>query len=389
MPVRSGDKPRVLYFVSHPIPYQAPMIKYLATTGDVEMHVVFARDDGLVSYYDPDFQKSVAWDIPLTDGYSHEFLRIRSGEATSRFIKLTELVSLIQTFRRFRPDAVWVHGYDSRFSLALLAACKLTRVPLLARADVEESDAHGGPKVRMVKNRLLRWYFPHISGFLAVGIRNAKFYSDRGVPARKIFSTPYGIDNVRFQQTTESPASSEVPTFLFAGKLIPRKRPQDAIEALRRVPAAKLIFVGSGELEPMLRQMTEDYGLQDRVTFAGFVNQADIVGYYQRAAALLLISERERWGLVANEAMAAGCPVISYEAVGCSHDLVRDQETGFVVDTGNVPQLAEAMTKLLDPERQRELSRNAREHVANYSFHDVARGLNDSLKSLGVLTPAG
>lgn len=302
---QGSEKPRVLYFVANPIHNQAPMLKYLATEASIDLHVVFEHKDGLDSYYDEFFKREVAWDIPLTDGFSHEFLH-PAGKSPSLLKRGTDqarhLASLVRAFRAFKPDVVWAHGYDSRHALVLLAACKMARIPLLVRADVEESDAQGGPKVRAVKDVLLRWYYPLIDGFLAVGKRNAKFYSDRGVPARKIFMTPYGIDNDRFSHGSGAQQASKNPvTFLFTGKLIPRKRPQDALEALRRIPVTDgvephLVFVGSGELEPKLREMTEVYGLEDRVKFAGFVNQKDIVGYYQRAAALLLISERERWG---------------------------------------------------------------------------------------------
>jgi len=397
-PSSPSTKPRVLYVVSHPIHYQAPMIRHIAAHGQVDIHAVFARNDGVsAAYFDKDFQQKVFWEVPLTDGYSHEFLPAVDGGSGLRqrgVSHLRHLWSLLRIFRTYRPDAVWVHGYDSRYSLLLLAACKLTRTPVLARADVEESDAHGGPKVRVAKDRILKLYFPLIDAFLAVGLRNAKFYRDRGVPQRKIFMTPYGIDNHRFGEGSGTLASTKTPTFLFSGKLIPRKRPQDAIEALRLLSssstsAPRLVFVGSGELEPQLRRMTEEYGLQEQVTFAGFVNQRDIVSYYQNASALLLISERERWGLVANEAMAAGCPVISYEAVGCSHDLVRDDETGYVVDTGDVPALADAMSRLLDRAHQQAMFRAARAHVAKYSFDEVAQGLTETLRSLGVLSTVG
>jgi hypothetical protein len=80
---QGSEKPRVLYFAANPIHNQAPMLKYLANEAGIELHAVFEHKDGLDSYYDEFFRREVAWDIPLTDGFSHEFL-YPAGPAEAR-----------------------------------------------------------------------------------------------------------------------------------------------------------------------------------------------------------------------------------------------------------------------------------------------------------------
>ncbi|MEX2399812.1 MAG: glycosyltransferase, partial [Rhodothermales bacterium] len=97
------------------------------------------------------------------------------------------------------------------------------------------------------------------------------------------------------------------------------------------------LFVGDGPLRGMLEAEADP----ERVHFAGFRNQTELPACYAAADALVLPSDgRETWGLVANEAMACGLPVIVSEAAGCAPDLVREGETGFTVPLGDIEALA-------------------------------------------------
>jgi glycosyltransferase involved in cell wall biosynthesis len=389
---------RVLYLLSHPTQYQSPMLCALSAAPDLHIHVLYSRRAGLDGCLDPGFGRPVTWDVPLLDGYSHEFLPMLAGsQKPSRLTPYSR--GLFNAANRFRPDAVWLHGYDHINAVRLLLWAKVHRIPVLVRAEVEDSDALGGTVVRPIKDLVLRRYFVLVDRFLAIGNRNAEFYGRRGVQSARIHRVPYAVDNSRFAKARQSVRSEEtlasqfdIPdpgdaTFLFSGKLIPRKRPVDtvlALQALRDLHEidASLVVIGTGELEEELRLAIERAGLGNRVALAGFVNQTGIAELYALSDALLLTSSRERWGLVANEAMAAGCPVISYEDVGCSNDLVLDHQTGRVVPTKDVLALAAAMAQLCDPNVRERLSKAALNHVAQYSFTAVERGLREALGSI-------
>jgi glycosyltransferase involved in cell wall biosynthesis len=137
----------------------------------------------------------------------------------------------------------------------------------------------------------------------------------------------------------------------FFGKLIPKKDP----ELLLRMGAAMssdekrrttFLFVGSGELEGKLRAMADACGLE--ALFAGFVNQKEIPGYYLATDIVMLPSRRmgETWGLVVNEALAAGCRVIVTDAVGC-HAEFKTLRTVRVIPVGGVGQALKKCRELV------------------------------------------
>lgn len=385
--------PRVLYLLSHPIQYQAPLLRHFAESGLLDVHTLYIRDTTKGAYFDPGFGTTLQWDVPLTDGYSHEFLHT-SGRSDRLTRTAPVARHLAAAARAWRPDAVWVHGYDHINAVRLLAWAKRHRVRTFVRAEVEWSDAHGGPLVRGLKNSVLRAAFPAVDAFLAIGRRNRQFYADHGVPVHKVFDAPYAVDNDRFAAARGSGGPDELsrsqglPTgrlaFLFAGKLIGRKRPADAVRAVARLRDelgvnANLVIVGSGELEVEMKELIGALDLEDRVALAGFMNQQEIAFAYARCSALLLTSERERWGLVANEAMAAGAPVIVARSVGCADDLVLDGVSGRVVETGDVTALAAAMADLAQPRLRAELALGATRRVADFSFEAVQSGVLNAL----------
>jgi glycosyltransferase involved in cell wall biosynthesis len=330
----------------------------------------------------------VKWDIGLTEGYSYEVLPALFGG--DRFGRITPWsVGLKAALHAFRPDAIWVHGYDRVSALRLMAHARVQGVPILVRAEVEDSDAHGGRLSRWLKDRLLRTMYRQVDGFLAIGAKNRQFYLDRSVPEHRIHSAPYAVDNVRFRSAGDAErgdAPTALPRFLFVGKLTARKRPVDAIWALHHLRErlgvdATLTIVGGGELRDECMHTIDMLQLSEHVEMLGFLNQTALASLYWSARGLLLPSERERWGLVANEAMAAGCPVIASRAVGCADDLVINFETGYVVSVGDVAGYASAMARLANSAEHSAMRRAAMAKVADYSFEKVELGLLQALDS--------
>ena len=144
------------------------------------------------------------------------------------------------------------------------------------------------------------------------------------------------------------------PVILFLGKLIEKKRPMDLLRAyellitnnqLPIIPS--LVFVGDGALRPDLETYVKEHDLNG-VHFAGFKNQTEIPEYYAMADVFVLPSgPGETWGLVVNEAMCFGLPVIVSDMVGCGPDLVKDGENGYLFDLGDVEMLGNKLYGLV------------------------------------------
>jgi glycosyltransferase involved in cell wall biosynthesis len=141
------------------------------------------------------------------------------------------------------------------------------------------------------------------------------------------------------------------PRFLYVGRLATEKGLFDLLEAFRRVheqlPESKLDFVGTGLVEAELMERTTALGLRSVVEFHGSKGPDDIGPLYMSSTALILPSRTEPWGLVVNEALSYGCPVVVSNICGCVPELVRDGVTGYSFPSGDVGALAAAMISVV------------------------------------------
>ena len=121
------------------------------------------------------------------------------------------------------------------------------------------------------------------------------------------------------------------------------------------------------------------------MTIAGFVNQRELPSWYAAADTLVLPSDsRETCGLVVNEAMAAGLPVVVSDAAGCSPDLVRSGENGFTYACGDVAALTDRLTSIvaLGPEGRTHLGKRSRDIVTQFGIDVAVRATEASVRSV-------
>ena len=117
--------------------------------------------------------------------------------------------------------------------------------------------------------------------------------------------------------------------------------------------------------------------------FLGFKNQSELPAYYDLCEVFVLPSVFEPWGLVVNEVMNAGRAVIVSDQVGCAPDLVRHGENGFIFQAGNLADLAQALTKVLEnQEICRLMGQNSRKIIGEWSLEADVRGLKSALMSV-------
>jgi len=388
---------RVAYLVSHPIQYQVPLLRRLAADPALDLTVYYMDDMGARQYYDWEFGSTVQWDLPLLDGYTWRVLRNRSPISADHFLRFFH-PSVFGTLRAGRYDALIVHGYAHATEWLSFLGAWTTSTPLFLRG---ESNLLGRRRwwVRTGKRAVLGGLLHRIHGALAIGERNREFYLAYGVPDDRIFSVPYAVDNEYFMTEAarlrpERAALREhlgvppgVPVVLYAGKLIPRKRPLDLVQAAARIAGEcplSLVLMGDGSERALLEAEIARAGLRHAL-ITGFINQGEISQYYAASDVLVLPSSHEPWGLVLNEAMCFGMPAIASDAVGAAPDLVRPGENGYVYPVGDVDALAQALRGVLcDPARRDAMGARSREIVAAYSFEADVRGILDALRSSGV-----
>jgi glycosyltransferase involved in cell wall biosynthesis len=388
---------RVAYLVSHPIQYQAPLLRYLAARPELDVTALFLSDFSVREYRDAGFGVSVHWDVPLLEGYAHEFLPGLGRHDRVGFWRPLA-GGLWRTLTRGRFDALWVHGYAQQSVLRAVALARARGMTILLRGDSHLTDAKRGPVKTWLKRRAMPRFFRLIDGFLAIGGLNRQYYLHYGAPDERIFPMPYAVDNEFFRrQVAEAARRRESlrgelgletgrPVILYASKLMPRKRPGDLLDAYARLsvdgrePHAYLVFVGDGEERSRLEHRARQLAWSS-VRFAGFRNQTELPRYYDLADVFVLPSAHEPWGLVVNEVMNAGKPVVVSDGVGAAPDLVQDGENGFVVPVGHVGVLADRLARLTgDPDLARRMGRESLRRISSWDFEADAVGLTACLE---------
>ncbi len=326
---------RLAVVVSHPIQYYAPWFRRLAAEPSLDLRVFYLSDHGTKAARDAQFGAAFAWDTDLLSGYAHEFVPNTSPRPSVTAFSGLRNPGLRPALRSFAPDAILLFGYAYRTHLGLLLR---PPAPILFRGDSHLLGPRSGSSLlaprSLLRSAALRLIYSRPAAFLPVGQANAAYFRHFGVPEDKLFPAPHCVDAAHFVPTPERSAAAaalraslrippEAPVALFAGKFIPKKRPDLLLSAFLRaaVPGAHLVLSGDGELLPSLRATAA--GRSD-VHFLPFANQSEMPVRYLLGDVFVLPSEgrHETWGLAVNEAMHLGRPVILSDQVGCHPDLL-------------------------------------------------------------------
>jgi len=405
---------KIIIITSHPIQYQVPLFKLLTLKEEMDLRVHFCWDFGVGgNNKDKEFGRIIEWDIPLFDGYRYKFLKNYSLKPSSDFWGQINF-SVISELRKERPDALLIFGWNSFTNwLAFFTAFSLG-IKVFLRGESPLNQELLKPKWKIgIKKFILKPLFSRVYKLLYIGYENKKFYEYYGVPEEKLVFVPYAVDNKRFMAVSESLKANrkelrekllgikdERPVILFVGKLISKKRPMDLLRAYElliisaqgaRLPDGQgsasggkyqqlktnnysLVFVGDGELRSELEKYAKEHDLKN-VHFAGFKNQTELPQYYTVADMFVLPSgPGETWGLVVNEAMCFGLPVVVSDIVGCVTDLVYEGENGYVVPLGDVRKLSDALSMLLKNDREK-FGKKSFEIIQGYSFEEESKNI--------------
>ena len=234
--------------------------------------------------------------------------------------------------------------------------------------------------VSVALEKLIPWVYRRVP-FLTISKSSKSDLVRRGLREESVDVVPCGIDHDLF---VPAPLAGRPPTVITLGRLEPYKRLDLLIAAMQRVvvdvPAAQLVIVGRGQERPRLEALTRRLGLENHVTFAGFVSDVRKVALLQQAALMVQCSEKEGWGLTVTEAYACGTPVVARDVPGLS-DSVQDGVTGLLVRHGKPAPLAAAISKLLlDEDRRLEMAASAQEWSRRFRWDTSARAVLSAMR---------
>ncbi len=293
---------------------------------------------------------------------SYQFLLNDKIDILSNSISVNTLKicrSLLKVLNRDNPDVVVIPGYDSWPSLTSLAWCKFN-----CKAAVLMSESHRLDYLRFgwkegLKRHLVKFYDAALVG----GSPHYEYAKELGLAPEFIFKGYDVVDNSFWQGKAEDVRKDQdkwrrqknLPSsyFIASKRFIPKKNIEGLIGAYALYhfrageKAWPLVICGSGELEAKVKNLVDQLGLQKYIHFPGYQDAENMAIYYGLASTFVHASSHaEQWGLVVNEAMAAGLPVLVSHICGCAPDLVQDGVNGFTFDPHDVEGLARLLGKM-------------------------------------------
>jgi glycosyltransferase involved in cell wall biosynthesis len=362
-PIRTADPSplKITIVTNNPAPYRVPVFDRLSRLPGVSLHVVFCSQR----------EPYRLWDVPPMQ-FEHTYLPESFFILNGKYVHNNP--SVIPVLRRLRPDVVITNGYfpTQLYAFGYAVAAGAGHVPLTDGTDVSER------ALSRVHRAVRRVVFSRSGAFVSASAGGGRLFAGYGIPPERRFQSCLCVDNDAFRAVGAQPEKRY--DFIFCGRIEAAKGPLFALDVA--VQSARLLgrktrilFVGAGEQEQEARDLALRHADHVEAEFHGFATQAELPGLYQSARIFLFPTLADVWGVVANEACAAGLPVIVSPFAGVAGELIRDGENGFVCDLDAGLWAQKAALLLASQATWSGFSENSLRQVSNFSFDHAAAGL--------------
>jgi len=378
---------------THPIQHHAPWFRGLAAHPDLRVHVYYCHQATPREQAAAGFGVEFDWDVPLLSGYPHSFLQNVAHPAGHGRFAGFDTPEITRVVRQQQYDAVLVNGWHYKSAWQAIWAAWQSDVRVFIRGDSHLHFPRSLP-LRLTKLLAYRRFVPRFDACLAAGEWSREYFAHYGARPDRIFLVPHVIDAeyMAFESQRFRAKRSEFGrqwrlredsiVFLFVGKFTETKRPMDFVRAVhaasRDERSVEGLMVGDGPL----RGACEDFVRSQHapISFAGFLNQSQIVRAYACSDVLVVPSDGETWGMVVNEAMACRLPCLVSDRVGCHPDLILPGETGVVFPHRNVPALTASIVKLArNPSQIAVMGETAFNRSRNFCVQTAVDGVMQAL----------
>lgn len=366
-------------------PYRIPLFNVLSEQPELDLYVIFLAET------DPTLRQ---WKVYKQEiRFSYEVLPSWRKRIAGYNLLLNR--GLGRALLGAKPDAILCGGYSYFTSWQALWWARNRNVPFFLWSESNLQDMRKG---RALVELLKGEFFRQCSGFVVPGKSAAKYLLSHGIKRETIFTAPNAVDNELFAREAarareESEQLRRDPGLpkryvLFVGRLVREKGVFELLSAYSSLDGeirqqVSLVFAGDGpcraELEGLASLISP--GL---IKFVGFIQQGQLAAYYALGEALILPTYSDPWGLVVNEAMACGLPVIVSNIAGCAPDLVTEGWNGKLVKPRDIESLSLAMRSISGcPNEGLRMGANSLQRIAEYSPRAWSEGILSLVESLG------
>lgn len=372
------DKPRVVWLLTHRIQYFVNLLEELHQRGNIDVKAIYAHETA--NFQDKGFGRKISWDNRAETTFADEVLPDSAQRPHGPFLnsRSRHLSSALATFN---PDVVHLNGYTNAIQLQGWVWAMRHRLPYLIRCDGDNIGKKRGWK-SAIRRQLVRPITTNAAKVMYQGQQNRDFWETNGARSDQLVWVPCVSDSQVFRVTAFEhedarqqfraglgSAPDEI-VFVMSGKLEPRKRPADAIQAIARMRhlPIKLWFLGSGVLTDELKTLSQHLGVEEKIRWLGFQNQSQIPAILQASDVLLHASQMDPWPYAILDGAISGTALLLSDRTGSYPDWMAPPSAGRVFECGNVSQLAQAMEVMAThPEQLQAYRQAARSRAAAYT----------------------
>jgi hypothetical protein len=324
------------------------------------------------------------WEID-TEKYNSEVMTVFPNKKLNDIENWRLFYQVLTTLNEIKPDVLAICGYSEIGMLAaLIWGIWHKKITVLMSAS-KEDDAPRSWLSELIKSQIINQFNAALVG----GKPQKRYLIKLGMDPDKVFFGYNVVGNDDFQKDKLEKFCSPLDKsyFLAINRFVPKKNLVNLIKAYANYrqsqgnEAWNLVLCGDGELRLQLEKQVDELSIREYVHLPGFLQQEQILPYFAHAKCFIHASIQEQWGLVVNEAMAAGLPVIVSNRCGCFEDLVIEGVNGFGFNPENHEELTHLMIKVSSEKVDLELMGKASlKHIQKYSPDYFAQGLKSAIK---------
>ena len=358
-------KSKILILSIYPAPYRVDLINRFSDTYDLDVFFESATGD----------QRDSEW---FRQG---KYYTLDSEDGTKAYRKIN-----ISSYA-----LVIIYDYASKEGIKLISRCKRHKIPYIINCDGVMMEKHGN----FVRDLIKRYLIKGAAGYFASGENAKQYFLKYGADESKIFI--HTFSELEDDDILETPLSGEQKSQLreklnlpknnkiaiAVGRFIPLKRYDALIKAWKNMPDDyTLLLIGGGSEEENYRDIIKDNNLSN-VIIRDFMLKDRLFDYYKAADVFVHPTSYDVWGLVVNEAMACGLPIVVSDHCVAGLELIKNGKNGYQIPMGNDEEMCQRVVKIIsDPALYQQMSQNVLETIRPYTMSNMAKVQMDAIKSI-------
>lgn len=351
---------KVVLITNIPAPYRLPIFERIWSEFGDRFLVIYAADR----------EKNRSWNLPEIK-FNHIFLKKRVTAKKDGFNFVHNNLDVWSRLKEFNPDVVVTTGFNPTHIYAYVFARMYNKkhIPMTDGWLFTEKDLS-------IFHKLLRkLIFSTSHAFIGASEASLLLYNSYGIESEKLFKSHLCVENKRFYNTIEF--ENREYDLMFSGQFTDRKMPlffsEIAGKVSKEFPKLKVLVLGEGPLKEEFFSKLESLNIDFH--YAGFVTQEELPSFYSRSKLFLFTTKLDPWGVVVNEALASGTPVLTTPFAGVANDLIINGKNGYVLPVDSKFWSQKIISLLNNQVQWNNLSIFSKRSVREFNFDAAAKGI--------------